>query len=150
MAELVREIVIDATPETIFPFLTEREQYLRWEGTEAEIDARPGGVIRVLVAGSFAGSGEFVEVVPNEKVVFTFGWEMEGNSVPPGSSTVEITLQPEGSSGKTLLRLVHRGLPDEGDAVQQHIMGWDHYLGRLATVAGGGEAGPDTGPGAAG
>ena len=33
MAELVREILIDATPETIWPFLVEPEQHLQWMGT---------------------------------------------------------------------------------------------------------------------
>jgi uncharacterized protein YndB with AHSA1/START domain len=145
MAQLEREIMIDATPETIFPLLTTTEGMLRWEGTEAELDARPGGIYRVLVAGSFLGVGEFVEVVPNEKVVFTFGWDQPDNPITPGSTEVEITLHPEGA--KTLLRLVHRGLPDE-DAVAQHIHGWDHYLGRLAVVGAGGDAGPDLGPAA--
>jgi uncharacterized protein YndB with AHSA1/START domain len=144
MADLMREILIDATPETIFPLLTTTEGYLRWEGTEAELDARPGGIYRVLVASGFQGVGEFVEVVPNERVVFTFGWDMPDNPITPGSTRVEITLTPEG--GKTLLRLSHTGLPDD-DAVVQHIHGWDHYLGRLAVVAAGGEVGPDTGPG---
>ena len=143
MAELVREVVIDATPDTIFPFLTESAEYIKWEGTEAELDARPGGVYRVVVAGTYRASGAFVEVVPNERVVFTMGWEDEGNPVPPGSSTVEITLHPEGN--KTRVRLVHKGLP-EGEPVEQHIHGWDHYMGRLATVAAGGDAGPDNGP----
>lgn len=149
MADLVREVVIDATPETIFPFLTERDQYLRWNGTEAEIDARPGGVYRVMIAGSFAASGEFVEVVPNEKVVYTFGWEAEGVLPRPGSTTVEITLHPEGTSGKTRVRLVHHGLADE-QAVTQHGMGWEHYLGRLSVAASGGDPGPDAGSGGAG
>jgi len=65
--------------------------------------------------------------------------------VPPGSSRVEITLHPEGD--KTRLRLVHSGLPDD-ETVVQHTDGWDHYLGRLAVVAAGGDAGPDAGPGA--
>ena len=71
MAELVREVVIDATPETIWPFLIDPEQHVRWIGTEAEIDPRPGGTYRVLVAGEHPGRGELVEVVPQEKVVFT-------------------------------------------------------------------------------
>jgi uncharacterized protein YndB with AHSA1/START domain len=134
MAELVREIVIDATPETIYPFLTVPERHLEWEGTEVEIDPRPGGIYRVLIAGEHQAAGEYVEVVPNEKVVFTFGWEQEGNPITPGSSRVEITLHPEGT--KTRLRMVHSGLPE--DAVADHTQGWDHYLDRLATVAVGG------------
>ena len=37
MAELVREIMIDATPETIWPFLTDPDKHVEWEGTVAEI-----------------------------------------------------------------------------------------------------------------
>jgi uncharacterized protein YndB with AHSA1/START domain len=142
MAELVREIVVDASPETIWPFLVEPDKHLEWLGTVADIDPRPGGVYRVLLGGQFQSAGEYVEVVPHEKVVFTFGWEQEGNPIRPGSTTVEITLQPEGS--KTRVRLAHRGLPD--DAIGDHSHGWEHYLGRLAIAAPGGDAGPDTPP----
>ena len=51
MTELVREIVIDATPETIWPFLTDADKHVEWVGTVAEIDPRPGGIYRVLVGG---------------------------------------------------------------------------------------------------
>jgi uncharacterized protein YndB with AHSA1/START domain len=145
VSDLVREIVVDASPETIFEFFTVPEKHVQWEGTEAELDPRPGGVYRVLIAGAVQAAGEYVEVVPYEKVVFTFGWDVEGNPVGPGSTTVEITLHPDGD--KTLVRLAHRGLPDD-DAVAQHGHGWEHYLGRLAVAAAGGDAGPDTGPGA--
>lgn len=143
MAELEREVLIDASPATIYALLTVPEQHVRWEGTEADLDPRPGGLYRVLIAGQYEASGEFVEVVPDEKVAFTFGWDDEGNPIRPGSTTVEITLEPEGD--KTRVRLRHSGLPDD-EAVAMHIHGWDHYLGRLAVAAPGGDAGPDTGP----
>ncbi|HEX2192204.1 MAG TPA: SRPBCC family protein [Acidimicrobiales bacterium] len=146
MAEVVQEIVVDASPETIFELLTAPEAHLRWMGTEADLDPRPGGGYRVLVAGQFPAVGEFVEVVPNQKVVFTFGWDAPDNPVGPGSSTVEISLHLE--DGKTLVRLVHRGLPEDG--VAPHAHGWAHYLGRLAVAGPGGDAGPDTGPGGGG
>jgi uncharacterized protein YndB with AHSA1/START domain len=139
MAELVREIVIDATPETIWPFLVEPDQHVRWLGTVADIDPRPGGTYRVLVGGENQSSGEYLEVVPHEKVAFTFGWEQEGNPIPPGSSIVEITLHPEGD--KTRVRLVHRDIAEV--AVADHSRGWEHYLGRLDVTATGGDAGPD-------
>jgi uncharacterized protein YndB with AHSA1/START domain len=99
-------------------------------------------VYRALVSGEHQSAGEFVEVVPNEKVVFTFGWEETNHPIPPGSTTVEITLHPEGD--KTRVRLVHRGLP--ADAVEDHGLGWAHYLERMAIAATGGDAGPDVGP----
>jgi uncharacterized protein YndB with AHSA1/START domain len=141
MAELVREIVIDATPETIWPFLTEADKYVDWIGT-AEIDAQPGGVYRVSVGGKHPSAGQFVEVVPMEKIVFTFGWEQQDHPIPSGSTTIEISLHPEGD--KTLVRLVHRGLP--ADAVDDHGNGWAHYLERLSIVVNGGEPGPDVTP----
>jgi uncharacterized protein YndB with AHSA1/START domain len=139
MAELVREVVVDASPETIFPFLTDPGQHARWMGTNVELDPRPGGTYRVLAMGVHPGIGEFVEVVANKKVVFTFGWDEPNHPIPAGSTEVEITLIPEGE--KTRVRLAHRGLPD--DAVADHTEGWDFYLNRLATVATGGDAGPE-------
>jgi uncharacterized protein YndB with AHSA1/START domain len=139
MAELVREIMIEATPETIWPFLTEPDRLVEWHGTVAEIDPRPGGIYRVLVRGEFQSAGEYVEVVPLEKVVLTFGWDEAGHPIPAGSTTLEITLHPEGD--KTLVRLVHSGLPD--DAIDDHGAGWATYLERLAVRATGGDPGPD-------
>jgi uncharacterized protein YndB with AHSA1/START domain len=143
MAELVREIMIEATPETIWPFLTEAAHLVEWHGTVADIDPRPGGIYRVLVAGRIQSAGEYVEVISLEKVVFTFGWEEDGHPIPPGSTTIEITLHPEGD--KTRVRLVHSGLPD--DAVDDHGHGWALYLERLAVRVGGGDPGPDDGSG---
>ena len=140
-AVVVREIEIAATPETVFAFLIDQEKLLRWQGVSATLDPRPGGIYLVNVTGRDIARGEFVEVVPHSRVVFTWGWEADGNPVPPASSTVEITLTPAGSG--TRLRLVHRDLPNE-DARKGHAEGWEHYLDRLASVAGGGDPGPDT------
>jgi len=145
MAELVREILIDASPETIWPFLTDPERHVEWMGTAAEIDPRRGGVYRVLVGGRNWAAGEVVEVVPTEKLVFSFGWEGDEHPIPPASTTVEITLHREGN--KTRVRLVHRGLPD--DAVGDHTHGWEYYVGRLGVAATGGDPGPDSPPAAA-
>jgi len=139
MADLVREITIAAAPETIWPFVVDPERHVQWMGTAADLDPQPGGHYRVLVGGQFPAVGEYLEVVPNEKVVFRFGWDQAGHPIPPGSTTIEISLHPEGD--KTLVRLVHRGLPEE--AVDDHGSGWAHYLERLATVVAGGDPGPD-------
>jgi uncharacterized protein YndB with AHSA1/START domain len=143
MADVTCEIVIDARPATIFPFLTDPVKHLEWMGTQAELEPRPGGTYRVRVGGEHPSAGEFVEVVPNERVVFTFGWDEPDHPIPSGTTTVAISLIPEGD--KTRVRLVHTGLPE--DAVSDHTAGWDHYLGRLALAATGRDAGPDQVPG---
>ena len=77
------------------------------------------------------------------RLVYTWGWEKGEsgpNSVPPGSSTIEIELVPEGDG--TRLRFAHRDLPD-AEASASHAHGWDHYLGRLVVAARGGDPGAD-------
>ena len=120
MAELTREVLVKAEPSTIFALLIEPGMQ-SWLGTDVEFD--------------HPALGEFVEVTPNEKVVFTFGWNEPGHPIPAGSTKVAITLIPEGD--ETLVRLVHSGLPD--DAISDHEEGWQHFLERLATVAVGGQ-----------
>jgi uncharacterized protein (TIGR03086 family) len=70
--------------------------------------------------------------------VFTWGWEGSAE-VPPGASTVIITLEP--AAGGTMVHLTHEGLSGEQEA--SHGAGWTHYLGRLVTAATAGDAGPD-------
>ena len=88
-------------------------------------------------------SGEFVELDPPHRLVFTFGWERSGEEPPPvpsGSSTIEVELTPEGDG--TSVRFLHRDLPN-AEAATSHAHGWDHYLSRLETVAGGDDPGDD-------
>ena len=135
-----REVRIAARPETIFPFFIDPEKMMRWKGISVELDPRPGGIFRVNVTGRDIARGEYVEVVPHRRVVFIWGWEAEGNPVPPGSSTIEVTLTPDGD--ETVVRLRHLGLP--APAREPHGVGWEHYLERLAIAAQGGEPGPDS------
>jgi len=132
-------IRIAANPETVFPFSTDPEKMLRWKGVEAALEPRTGGVYRVNM-GRYITRGEYVEVTPYSRVVFTWGWEDEGNPVPPGSSTVEVDLLEDGDG--TIVRLRHCGLPTE-QARELHGEGWTHYLARLILAAEGGDPGPD-------
>jgi len=134
MAELTREVLVKAEPSTIFALLIEPGMQ-SWLGTDVEFDPRPGGLYKLNVGGDHPALGEFVEVTPDEKVVFTFGWDEPGHPIPAGSTQVAITLLAKGD--ETLVRLVHSGLPD--DAVSDHEEGWQHFLDRLATVAVGGQ-----------
>jgi uncharacterized protein YndB with AHSA1/START domain len=135
---LVQEISIAARPETVFEFFMDPDKMVRWKGRTAKLEPTPGGIYRVEINDRAVARGEYVEVDPPRRVVFTWGWE-GGGPVPPGTSTVEIDLTPDGEG--TLLRLTHRDLPEE--EVEQHADGWGHFLPRLATAASGGDPGPD-------
>lgn len=141
MSEIVLQQRIQATPADVYAYLTDEAKWKRWQGSDATLDPRVGGVFSVLMANGLNARGEFVELVPDRRVVFTWGWIGYGN-LPPGSSTVEIELRPDGDA--TILVLTHGSLPDE--ELPQQRMGWIHYLPRLALAAGGGEPGEDPGP----
>ncbi len=130
-----RVIDIAATPETVFTLLTDPEQYVRWKGRTATLEPRPRGAFDVGFADGGRALGEYVEVVPNRRIVFTWGWDAPDAVVRPGGSTVEIDLEPRGKG--TRLRLVHRGLPVSERA--SHAAGWDFFLPRLTAIAEGRE-----------
>src|SRR5437870_11259161 len=75
--------------------------------------------------------GEYVAVEPPYRVVFTWGFE-GSTDLPPGSSTVEVTLHADGDG--TIVRLRHDRLPTDASR-EQHAVGWRHYVERLAVVA---------------
>jgi uncharacterized protein YndB with AHSA1/START domain len=124
------EMLIAAPPELVFAFFTDPELYSRWMGREATLDPRPGGIYRCVVHESATVLGEYVIVDPPRRVEFTWGFE-GGTGVPPGSSTVSVTLTPVPEG--TLLRLVHTGLPHP--ALAGHDTGWSGYLDQLARSA---------------
>jgi uncharacterized protein YndB with AHSA1/START domain len=136
---LVKEIYIDAPPQVIFAFLTDPVKMVRWMGIQAELDPKPGGIYRLDPNGRDVIRGAYLEVVPESRIVFTWGWEEAGHKVPAGSTVVEIHLEPRGEG--TWVRLIHRALPP--DARENHELGWMHYLARLKMISEGREPAPD-------
>jgi uncharacterized protein YndB with AHSA1/START domain len=106
-----REIVMtrefDAPRNLVFEAHTSCEHMSRWWGprkyefASCDIDFRPGGKWRIVHRGpdaeEYAFRGEYREIVPPERIVWTF--EFEGF---PGSVSVE-TLTLEEHDGKTTL-----------------------------------------------
>jgi uncharacterized protein YndB with AHSA1/START domain len=134
-----RELVIAASPETVWQFLVDPDKAGTWMGKQSWSEPRVGGAYRVEVIPGHIASGEYLEVDAPRRLVHTWGWEGE-NPVQPGSTTIEYELTAEGEG--TRLRFVHSGLPTE-ESKASHTKGWDHYFERLAIAAAGGDAGPD-------
>ena len=84
------------------------------------VDFRVGGryALEFRAFGVFNG-GEFLEIVPNEKIVFT--WSQDGEKNAKGDTTVTILLREE--KGKTHLTLIHEGFRDE-ETRADHEQGW--------------------------
>ena len=131
--------LIAASPATVFSFFTDVSRWTAWQGVDGELEPRPGGVFRIRMPGAEVASGHFVEIVPDRRLVFTWGWEGEASAVPPGSTTVVIELEPDGTG--TRLRLTHSALAPPPVA-EHHRQGWELYLDRLVVRAEGGDPGP--------
>lgn len=140
--EIVQEILIEASPATVFSYLVDADKFTRWMGMEAALDARPGGAYRVRMnqLGETV-AGTFVVVETDRRVVFTWGWEGAGSPLPPGTSRVEVTLEPQGTS--TLVRLRHTGFRGRDHLRGLHAQGWAHYLPRLGQAGEGRDPGFD-------
>jgi uncharacterized protein YndB with AHSA1/START domain len=113
------EVRIAARPEVVFQFFTDPVKMMLWKGVDAALDPRPGGTYRVNVTGRDTVRGEYVEIVPYSRIVFTWGWE-EG-PVLPGSSLVEF--HHPGRDGDIV-----RCRPWTTERQWGSRQNWNHYL----------------------
>ncbi|MDQ2914887.1 MAG: SRPBCC domain-containing protein [Chloroflexota bacterium] len=132
--EPIRHVVrVDAPIEIVRTFFTDPERLVEWWPTRATIDARVGGELELEFdqkdGHTDRGKGTFTEL-GLDRIVLTWGFEGDPD-LPPGSSSVEITLESDGLA--TVVRLEHRGLPQSHR--RRHDDGWAYFLGRLSSAA---------------
>jgi len=96
----------------------------------AQADARAGGAYRLSMREPDGKThnvfGIYWEVIPPEKLVFTWKWEEH-----PEMEDTLVTLEFLDRGGATELVLVHERLPDE-KMRDEHKKGWNGCLDRLA------------------
>ena len=126
---------IGAPPEKVFRAWTDPQQIVRWFGpagadaVRAEMDARVGGRFRVVFrtpdGEQHDVSGEYREVTPGAKLVFTWRWR----TMPERESLVSVAMKDDGAGG-TVLTLTHEQCFDEA-ARDRHHGGWSGALDKL-------------------
>lgn len=126
---------LKASPTEVYAAWTDPEKIVKWFGPdagpvhEAESDPRVGG--RYLVRFSTEDgeehqvSGVYREVVPNERLVFTWAWR----TMPERESLVTVLIAPDGDGA--LLTLIHERFFDE-PARDRNREGWSGCLDKLA------------------
>ena len=129
----------DAKRERVYAAFTNPGDLEKWFGPEGvncivhDIDPRPGGAYSFTMRDDKGGehplSGVFEEVVPNEKLVYTWTW---GMGTLEGVET-RVTLDFMALDGGTELTLTHELLPTE-TAVEMHNIGWSGSFDCLAVV----------------
>jgi uncharacterized protein YndB with AHSA1/START domain len=139
-AELRLERTFDAPREAVFEAWTSPEVMRRWwsagadwETPEAEVDLRAGGRIRVTMAEPGGGptytfSGEYLEVSPPERLVFTSAWERPD----AGDALSTVTVEFHADGDRTTVVLIHRGLRS-AESRESHTEGWQACLDNLET-----------------
>ena len=97
----------------------------------AEVDLRVGGGYRLAMHDPGSGDthvvrGEYTEVVPPERLVYTWTWEHDS----PGSAGSVVTVVFRDDGPRTTVQLTHTGFADAA-AVARHEHGWQAVMDTL-------------------
>ena len=148
--EVVIERIFDAPVDLIWQLWTQPEHFKKWYGPKgfsvpvAQMDVRVGGKRLVCMEMQTPDrsmkmwfTGEYREVAPNKRLVYTDSMADEhGNVATPSAmgmpegqhSTTEITVQLEDLGGRTKMVMTHAGIPaDSGGAG-----GWEQAFAKMA------------------
>jgi len=153
---LVVTRVFDAPREMVFKAWIDPKQLGRWFPPEhfsapvCELDVRPGGSLRIHMkgdddAGDFAGAvfpakGVYREIVPNERLAFTFKGEEDG---PPPMVLTTVVFEDEGRKTKLTIYQTTETVADFEELKKSGATeGMRQSLNKLAALLAG--QGPDT------
>ena len=132
---------LNATCERVYAAWADPEKLAQWFGpaqvkpgtVKADMDVRVGGRYRIsfdMESGEHSEvGGIYREVVPNEKLVFSWAW----HSTPERESLVTVQIKPDGAG--TLLTFHHEQFVDQ-TARDNHERGWIELLGKLENYLG--------------
>ena len=137
--ELVVSRTFAARRDLVYRAWTEPANVVRWWGPvdcpaeHIELDLRVGGTWRARMRATADGrelrpGGVFREVVPSERLVFTFAWDEPGER---GQETVVTVIFVEQGTGTrvTLHQTPFRSLAERDG----HVYGWSSTFDRLST-----------------
>lgn len=143
--ELVLTRIIDASREAVYKAWTDPQLLkqwfapLPWTTPEVELDVRPGGSIRFVMRSpegkDFPNPGVYLDVVKNERLVFTDAfvraWEPSGKAF----MTAIITFDDEGGKTKYTARVLHWSAADrETHEKMGFHQGWGQCADQLAAL----------------
>ena len=148
---VVIERIFNAPVDLIWQLWTQPAHFQNWYGPQgasvpvAEMDVRVGGKRKVCMEMQRPGgsmkmwtTGEYIEVIPNKRLVFSDSMADEnGNVVSPSAmgmpeghpATTEVTVLLEDLGGRTKMTMTHAGIPaDSGGAG-----GWEQAFAKMET-----------------
>ena len=143
--DLVLTRIINAPPEKVFRAWTESELLKQWFAPlpyttpVAETDVRPGGssliVMRDPDGNDFPSKGVYLEVVKNERLVFTDAYTTAWEPSEKPFMTVILTFENEGGNTKYTARVRHRTVADRDTHEKMGFHeGWGQCADQLAAL----------------
>ena len=143
--DLVLTRIINAPPEKVFRAWTESELLKQWFAPlpyttpVAETDVRPGGssliVMRDPDGNDFPSKGVYLEVVKNERLVFTDAYTTAWKPSEKPFMTVILTFENEGGNTKYTARVRHWTVADRDTHEKMGFHeGWGQCADQLAAL----------------
>ena len=140
--ELVLTRIIDAPRERVFAAWTQPDLLKHWFAprpwttTVAELDVRPGGASFVIMrdpdGNEYPNHGVYLEVVPNEKLVFTDAYTEAWQPSDKPFMTVVLTFEDEGGKTRYTARARHWTVEDRKAHEQMGFHeGWGMVAGQM-------------------
>jgi uncharacterized protein YndB with AHSA1/START domain len=136
--DLVLERVVDVPPEMVWAAWTRPEHIVHWftpapwRTVDCEIDLRPGGAFKTVMRSpegkDFPNVGCYLEIVPNERLVWTDGLLPGYRPAPEPFMTGMILLEPRGRGTKYTAIALHR---DEATRRRHEEMGFAEGWGKV-------------------
>ena len=137
--ELVLTRIIDAPREKVFRAWTDPELLMQWFAplpwttAAAELDVRPGGANRIVMrdpqGNEFPHRGVYLEVVKNERLVFTDAYTKAWEPSAKPFMTAILTFDDEGGKTRYSARVHHW---TEADRETHEKMGFHEGWGQCA------------------
>lgn len=143
--ELVVTRIIDAPRERVYRAWTDPKLLVQWFAprpwttSSCEIDLRPGGVCNTVMRDpdgkAYPNTGVYLEVVKNEKIVFTDAYEAGWRPSGKPFMTVFVTLEDLGGKTRYTARVLHWTAADREAHEQMGFHeGWGQCTDQLAEI----------------
>lgn len=143
--DLVLERVVDVPRELVWAAWTKPEHIVKWftpapwTVAECQIDLRPGGMFRTVMRSPegelFPGTGCYLEVIPNERLVWTDALLPGYRPSPEPFFTGVVLLESHGKGTRYTAMGIHR---DEEGKKKHEAMGfhdgWGKALDQLVAL----------------
>lgn len=131
------ERILKAPRDRVYAAWTNPDELRQWFGPDKvrtrtlTADARVGGTFRLEMVTpegeNWAVSGEYRELQPGRKIVFTWQWEDDEDWAETMSV---VTIELSDCAGGTALRLKHESLPSD-QSRERHTEGWTKLVDKL-------------------